>query len=292
MYVCPVDGIIYAYSMADMKIPADNVPTEHAPAVAPPTRTDDQILPSSKWVPFGKSKSVLDVQKSQRNPIFSIVVAILKNTNFFRAFTTSSMIPAIYIQQFWDTMCFNSSTGLYNCQLDEQWFNLHKDILRDTLDITPANDNNLFEAPPSSDTVIEYVNTLAYPSTLRNVYAMSVNALYQPWRAIMSMINMCLTGWKGRVFFLATKDETSGILKTFITEIENQLDYKVKVIRSDNGTEFKNSVINQFCEMKGIRREFSVARTPQQNGVAERKNRTLIEAARTMLVDSKLPTTF
>ncbi|GJX55299.1 ribonuclease H-like domain-containing protein [Tanacetum coccineum] len=94
------------------------------------------------------------------------------------------------------------------------------------------------------------------------------------------------------VFFLATKDETSGILKTFITEIENQLDYKVKVIRSDNGTEFKNSVMNQFCEMKGIKREFSVARTPQQNGVAERRNRTLIEAARTMLVDSKLPITF
>ncbi|GJZ86178.1 ribonuclease H-like domain-containing protein [Tanacetum coccineum] len=50
--------------------------------------------------------------------------------------------------------------------------------------------------------------------------------------------------------------------------------------------------MNQFCEMKGIKREFSIARTPQQNGVAERKNRTLIEAARTMLADSKLPTTF
>ncbi|GJZ85520.1 putative ribonuclease H-like domain-containing protein [Tanacetum coccineum] len=94
------------------------------------------------------------------------------------------------------------------------------------------------------------------------------------------------------VFFLATKDETSGILKTFITEIENQLNHKVKVIRCDNGTKFKNSVMNLFCEMKEIKREFSVARTPQQNGVAERRNRTLIEAARTMLVDSKLPTTF
>ncbi|GKA85128.1 ribonuclease H-like domain-containing protein [Tanacetum coccineum] len=50
--------------------------------------------------------------------------------------------------------------------------------------------------------------------------------------------------------------------------------------------------MNQFCEMKGILRQFSVARTPQQNGVAERRNRTLIEAARTMLADSKLPTTF
>nr|GEW58658.1 retrovirus-related Pol polyprotein from transposon TNT 1-94 [Tanacetum cinerariifolium] len=50
--------------------------------------------------------------------------------------------------------------------------------------------------------------------------------------------------------------------------------------------------MNQFCDMKRIKREFSIARTPQQNGVAERKNKTLIEAARTMLVDSKLPTTF
>ncbi|GJR91194.1 putative ribonuclease H-like domain-containing protein [Tanacetum coccineum] len=74
--------------------------------------------------------------------------------------------------------------------------------------------------------------------------------------------------------------------------IENLIDLRVKVIRCYNGTEFKNRVMNQFCEIKGIKREFSVARTQQQNGVAERKNRTLIEAARTMLADLKLPTTF
>ncbi|GJZ83053.1 putative ribonuclease H-like domain-containing protein, partial [Tanacetum coccineum] len=76
------------------------------------------------------------------------------------------------------------------------------------------------------------------------------------------------------VFFLATKDKTSGILKSFIIRIENLVDYKVKVIRCDNGTEFKNTEMNQ------------------QNGVTERRNKTLIEAARTMLADSKLPTTF
>nr|GEU88927.1 hypothetical protein [Tanacetum cinerariifolium] len=94
------------------------------------------------------------------------------------------------------------------------------------------------------------------------------------------------------VFFLATKDETSDILKFFITRIENLLDHKVNVIRCDNETEFKNREMNQFYEMKGILRQFSLARTPQQNGVAERKNRTLTEAARTMLADSKFPTTF
>ncbi|GJT03852.1 putative ribonuclease H-like domain-containing protein [Tanacetum coccineum] len=94
------------------------------------------------------------------------------------------------------------------------------------------------------------------------------------------------------VFFLATKDETSEILKNFIKEIENLVDKKVKIIRSDNGTEFKNKVMDDFCKEKGIKREYSIARTPQQNGVAERRNRTLIKAARTMLADSKLPTTF
>nr|GFB79717.1 putative ribonuclease H-like domain-containing protein [Tanacetum cinerariifolium] len=52
------------------------------------------------------------------------------------------------------------------------------------------------------------------------------------------------------------------------TCLENQLSLKVKVIRSDNGTEFKNSDLNQFCGLKGIKKKFSVPRTPQQNGIA------------------------
>nr|GEX78765.1 putative ribonuclease H-like domain-containing protein [Tanacetum cinerariifolium] len=68
------------------------------------------------------------------------------------------------------------------------------------------------------------------------------------------------------VFFLVTKEETSEILKNLIVGIKNQMYHKVKTIRCDNGTEFKNRIMNEFCEMKGIRREFSVVRTPQQNG--------------------------
>ncbi|GJR55086.1 putative ribonuclease H-like domain-containing protein [Tanacetum coccineum] len=74
------------------------------------------------------------------------------------------------------------------------------------------------------------------------------------------------------VFFLTTKDETSEILKNFIKEIENLVDRKVKIIRSDNETEFKNKVMDDFCRENGIKREYSVARTPQQNDIAERRN--------------------
>ncbi|GJW45569.1 retrovirus-related pol polyprotein from transposon TNT 1-94 [Tanacetum coccineum] len=107
-----------------------------------------------------------------------------------------------------------------------------------------------------------------------------LNAITKP----LFMLHMDLFG--------LTFDETSEILQNFIKEIENLVDKKVKIIRCDNGTEFKNKVMDDFCREKGIKREYSVARTPQQNGVAERRNRTLIEAARTMLADSKLPTTF
>ncbi|GKB44486.1 putative ribonuclease H-like domain-containing protein, partial [Tanacetum coccineum] len=94
------------------------------------------------------------------------------------------------------------------------------------------------------------------------------------------------------VFFLRTKDETIRILKDFIRQIENQLNQKVKTIRCDNGIEFKNRDFIELCGSKGIKREYSNARTPQQNGVAKRKNKTLIEAARTMLADSFFPNNF
>ncbi|GKB36006.1 hypothetical protein Tco_0880948 [Tanacetum coccineum] len=115
--------------------------TKHAPAMAPPVRTDEQIMPRIRWVPIGKSNCYLNEEKSQPIPIYKIAVDSLKQINFFRAFTASSTIPAIYIQQFWDTICFDSKAESYKCQLDEQSFDLTKDTLRDTLQITPVDNN-------------------------------------------------------------------------------------------------------------------------------------------------------
>ncbi|GJV14606.1 retrovirus-related pol polyprotein from transposon TNT 1-94 [Tanacetum coccineum] len=91
------------------------------------------------------------------------------------------------------------------------------------------------------------------------------------------------------VYFLHSKDETLEIIKKFIAQA--QLNYKAKVckIRTDNGTEFKNATLKAHYEKLGIMQQFSTARTPQQNGVVERRNRTLVEAARTMLIFSRLP---
>ncbi|GJW76486.1 hypothetical protein Tco_0138168 [Tanacetum coccineum] len=179
------------YTMADVNV---NAPAEQAPAMAPPTRTDDQILPRSRWVPVGKSNCYLDVEKSQNNPIYKITVDILKHTNFFRAFIASSTIPSIYIQQFWDTVRYDKTTGSYSCQLDEQWLDLTKDTLRDALQITPVDNNNAFSSPPTPDVLIKFVNDLGYPKAVRTLSDVVTNDMFQPWRALTTIINLCLTG--------------------------------------------------------------------------------------------------
>ncbi|KAL8091680.1 hypothetical protein AgCh_034080 [Apium graveolens] len=94
------------------------------------------------------------------------------------------------------------------------------------------------------------------------------------------------------LYFLHTKDETPSILLDHVRELEKGSTYKVKIIRSDNGTEFGNSSMEEFCKLKRIKQEFSAPGTPKKNGVVERKNRTLIEAARTMLEEARFLTYF
>nr|GEU85383.1 integrase, catalytic region, zinc finger, CCHC-type, peptidase aspartic, catalytic [Tanacetum cinerariifolium] len=136
--------------MADKNVPAQS-----------PTRSDDQILPFAAWVPLEKATL---------------------------AFTTSTSILAIYIQQFWNT-------------------------LTEALEITPIDQAYQFVSPSSSDAIIDFVNQLGYTKVIYFVSRMAVNNLYQPWRAILSMINQCLTG--------KTSGHDRPRYPTFLTDKEN-----------------------------------------------------------------------
>ncbi|GJS99095.1 hypothetical protein Tco_0820265 [Tanacetum coccineum] len=128
-------------TMADVNV---NAPAEQTPAMAPPTRTDDQILPRSSWVP--------------------------------------------------DTIRYDKTTGRYSCQIDEQWFDLTKDTLRDALQITPVNNNQSFSSPPTPDALINFVNDMGYPKVVKTLSVVVTNDMFQPWRALTTIINLCLTG--------------------------------------------------------------------------------------------------
>ncbi|GJR07007.1 hypothetical protein Tco_0529991 [Tanacetum coccineum] len=120
-------GLTNFYKAVYLKPPhGDTMAEENVPAQAP-TRTDEQILPRNAWLQIGKSNLLLDIQKMQKNLIFQTL------------------------------------TGIYSCQLDEQWFDLNADLLRNALDITPTNPTHPFELPPTGDAVMDFVNQLGYP---------------------------------------------------------------------------------------------------------------------------------
>nr|GEW13804.1 E-beta-farnesene synthase [Tanacetum cinerariifolium] len=120
------------------------------PIMAPPVRADDQILPH------------------------------------IRAFTASSNLPSIYIKQFWDTILYDKKAGCYKCQLDEQWFDLTKETLREALQITPVNRNQAFAVPPSIDGLIDFVNQLGYLKLVMNLSPIVTNDLFQPFYKALS----------------------------------------------------------------------------------------------------------
>ncbi|GJV03883.1 putative ribonuclease H-like domain-containing protein [Tanacetum coccineum] len=91
------------------------------------------------------------------------------------------------------------------------------------------------------------------------------------------------------VKFLRSKDETPAFVINLLKQLQVGLNKTVWFVRTDNGTEFVNKELTDYYESVGITHEKTVPRTPQQNGVVERRNRTLVEAARTMLIFSKAP---
>lgn len=91
------------------------------------------------------------------------------------------------------------------------------------------------------------------------------------------------------MFILKSKEQVFDIFQNFCALVENQQNKTIKVIRTDNGLEFVNQKMRKFLESKGILHQKTVSYSPQQNGVAERANRTVIEKARCLLEDAQLP---
>jgi transposase InsO family protein len=100
-----------------------------------------------------------------------------------------------------------------------------------------------------------------------------------------------ITPHKNWIYFLKNKDGVLEKLQEFKAHVENQTKRKIKILRSDNGGEYTSKEFNSFCIEVGIKREFTTPYNPQQNGVTERKNRTIIEETKEMIHYQSLPMT-
>jgi transposase InsO family protein len=94
---------------------------------------------------------------------------------------------------------------------------------------------------------------------------------------------------KSWIFFMKTKGHVFSRFQEFKALVENQTGKKIRVLRTDNGGEYTSKEFMDFCAEEGVRRELTVLYNPQQNGVAERKNKAIVGAARAMLQDQGLP---
>nr|GEU41331.1 integrase, catalytic region, zinc finger, CCHC-type, peptidase aspartic, catalytic [Tanacetum cinerariifolium] len=115
---------------------------------------------------------------------------------------------------------------------------------------------------------------------------MRVASINGKWYVLVIVDDYSRYTW---VYFLRIKDEMPEVIKNFLKKIYVRLQASVIIVRTDNRTKFKNHFVNEYFDIVGITHETSAAKIPQQNGVVERRNRTLVEAARTMLIFSHAP---
>ncbi|GJY48140.1 retrovirus-related pol polyprotein from transposon TNT 1-94 [Tanacetum coccineum] len=170
-----------------------------------------------------------------------------------------------------------------------------------SLDTTPvvSKAKIVMDTPLSAKNKVSSVFSVQ-DSSLRKYMKNKIQTIrmWQKWLIVVDGSDGTERGHQGRclgvlqftwVYFLHSKDETSAIIKNFISQVQLNYDAKIHKIRTDNDTKFKNTTLKAYYEKLGIMQQFSTSRTPQKNGVVERHNRTLVEAARIMLIFSRLP---
>jgi transposase InsO family protein len=116
-----------------------------------------------------------------------------------------------------------------------------------------------------------------------------VHSIGGKWYVLVIVDDYSCYSW---VFFLESKDQVFEHFRLLALRLNNEHPNCLKAIRSDNETEFRNASFDRFCLEYGIEQQFFASRVPQQNGVVERKNRTLVEMTRTMLNEHRTPRRF
>jgi transposase InsO family protein len=134
--------------------------------------------------------------------------------------------------------------------------------------------------------ITEHPGQLLYMDT---VGPSRVRSLGGKWYVLVIIDNYSRYSW---VFFLESKDKVFEHFQSLTLKLNNEHHNCLKAIRSDNRTEFKNASFDEFCLEHGIDQQFSASHVSQQNGVMERKNRTLVEMTRTMFNEHRTPRHF
>ncbi|GJZ29748.1 hypothetical protein Tco_0574395 [Tanacetum coccineum] len=160
--------------------------------------SEEQLVPRANRLVIKKNNQHVALDSHITNTMLRFVVEILRHHKLYNLVSLTTTVPIIYLHQFWTTINHNKNNHTFTFELDNHTFTLTPGLLRTVLQMPPPDPNNTYIQPPSEIQILEFIKTLGYdedPETkLIVVSKMVATRLHQPWRAILSVLNRCLTG--------------------------------------------------------------------------------------------------
>ncbi|GJS27521.1 hypothetical protein Tco_0488141 [Tanacetum coccineum] len=155
---------------------------------------EEALVPKADRVKISTTNMRIDPTMTQKEENYQVILDIIKNTTFYKAFLTSSDVPEIYLQQFWFTVTKIQKTNFYEFKLANKKCQFDVKVFRKALNICPRLQGKEFIIHPSEEELLTFLIALEYKVELTHLPQMFIDHMHQPWRTLESIINKCLSG--------------------------------------------------------------------------------------------------
>ncbi|GKA94133.1 hypothetical protein Tco_0816119 [Tanacetum coccineum] len=160
--------------------------------------SEEQLVPRANRLVIKMNNQRVASDSHITDTMLRFIVEILRYHKLYNPVSLTATVPIIYLHQFWTTINHNKNNHTFTFELDTHTFTLTPGLLRTVLQMPPPDPNNTYTKPPLEIQILEFIKTLGYdedPETKMTVVSkMVATRLHQPWRAILSVLNRCLTG--------------------------------------------------------------------------------------------------
>ncbi|GJW80996.1 hypothetical protein Tco_0144971 [Tanacetum coccineum] len=157
----------------------------------------EQLVPRAIILVIKKNNQRVASDSHITDTILRFVVEILRHHKLYKPVSLTTTVPIIYPHQFWTTINHNKNKHTFTFKLDTHTFTLIPGLLKTVLQMPPPDPNNTYIKPPSENQILEFIKTLGYDEDpeikMIAISKMVATRLHQPWRAILSVLNRCLT---------------------------------------------------------------------------------------------------
>ncbi|GJX79467.1 hypothetical protein Tco_0327616 [Tanacetum coccineum] len=158
------------------------------------TAREEAWVPKADRVNISTTNMRIDPTMTQKEETYQVILDIIKNTSFYKAFLAIADVPEIFMQQFWHIVTKIKESTFYEFKLANKKCQFDVEVFRKALDVCPRVYGIEFITPPSKEELVTFLIGLGYKGELTHLPKMLINYMHQPWRTLASIINKCLSG--------------------------------------------------------------------------------------------------